>query len=131
MRRAFSTLLCLVGPVAAVVVSLPIALLPLEGWRMGATGSSAFSLAVAAPAYLALGAAPGYVYYVMVPKAARDMLPGRRWWVRLSLAAAVACSLVGLWAATLMWLFGLPSLLSLICAAVLWRRFERAPTTPV
>jgi hypothetical protein len=110
-----------------LVVAVPIAFLPLESWKMGAAGSAGFSLLLALPAYLAIAAVPGYVYCVLSRAAARDLPSARRWWIRVSMATAIACSAVGLWAGTLMWLFAPPSLLSLICAVVIWRRFERAP----
>lgn len=127
MRRSLGTLVCLLGPLAAILVAVPIAQLPMEAWKTGTTGSRTFELLLAAPAYLAIAAAPGYVYCLFTRGPARGVPVARRWWIRVSMATAIACSAVGLWASTLMWLFGPPSLLSLICAAVLWRRFERAP----
>ena len=131
MRRALSNVICLIGPLAAVVVAAPIAfLLPLEAWKMGGDGFHASSLLLGVPVYLGLVAAPGYVKCAVTRGIAGDHAPMYRWWIRLSMALVIACSAVGLWAATLMFLFGPPSLLSLLCAVVLWWRFERGPRNP-
>lgn len=127
MRRALLTLVCLLGPVAAMVIAIPIAMLPLEAWTQGAGEYPARYLLLAAPAYLSIAAAPGYVYCLLSRNKALNISSARRWWIRSSMAMATACSAVGLWAATLMWLFGPPSLASLICTIILWRRFERRP----
>jgi hypothetical protein len=124
MRRAALMLLCLLGPLAGILVATPIAFLPLETWTMGGRVDIR-QLLLGAPAYLGIAAAPGYVACTRTRKLARDLPPVRRWWIRASMATAIACSAAGVWAANLMWLFGPPSLVSLICAAYLWWRFER------
>lgn len=127
MKRTLSAIACLVGPLSALVVALPIALLPLEALTKGAGDFPARYLLLASPAYLGLAAAPGYLYCALHSVSAEALSPGRRWWIRASMVTAIACSAAGLWAATLMWLFGPPSLLSLACSALLLWRFERSP----
>jgi hypothetical protein len=112
------------------LIALPIALLPLEAWTRGAGDFPARYLLLALPAYLGIAAAPGYLYCALSRASAREVSPGRRWWMRVSMATAIGCGAVGLWAATLMWIFGPPSLLSLVCAILLWTRFERMPPPP-
>jgi hypothetical protein len=124
MRHPALMLLCLLGPFAAILVATPIAFLPLETWTMGGR-FDVRQLLLGAPAYLGIAAAPGYVACALTQKLARDLPPMRRWWIRASMATAITCGAVGVWAASLMWLFGPPSLMSLVCGVVLWLRFER------
>jgi len=124
VRNAAFRLVAVALPAVGVLVGLPLAGAPFAGDPRGFFGPYFFT---ALPVYVAVLAAPGYLACLFEPVGARASSWLRRWWIRASLGAAALAAVAGVWGSTLMFLFGPPSLASLICAVVLWRRFERAP----
>jgi uncharacterized membrane protein len=122
MMRTLLQILALVAPAAAILIAMPVALGPFAGDPRGFFGPYFLT---ALPVWVAVLAAPGYVATLMVD-------PGRlfasrlgRWWAGVSLVAVAICSLIGVLAAYWMFLFFVPSLLSLISASVLLLRVFR------
>ena len=103
---------------------VPLALLPFEALRGDPRGFFGPYFLLAVPDWLALFAAPGYLACIYDGRGARESSLRRRWWIRTSLLVAMLASMAALWGATLMVLFGPPALVTLICAVVLWWRFE-------
>lgn len=102
----------------ALLLAMPIAAMP---WY----GPSLVMLAIAAPFYIGLMAAPGFVYAALFGDSARSLEPRRRWWIRLSLYGVLLCSAGGVYGGTLMALFLPPSLVSGAIAVFLLYRFEK------
>ncbi len=113
-----------VVPALGVLIGLPLAFTPFEGDPRGILGPYFLT---AVPVYAALLAAPGYLVCLFEDKGARSSSAARRWWIRTSLVLAVLVCLAGIWGASLMFLFGPPALVAIICVVYLWTRFERAP----
>lgn len=115
--RATRSILYLLFPIAAVLLALPLSQLrPID----------ATTALVVAPFHLALLAAPGYVFCWARNARARTMGAVARWWVRLSLLAALMASVGGMLGAYWMVLFFPPSLATAVVVLLLWRRFEGA-----
>ncbi len=110
-------------PAVTLLVAVPLAGLPFSGDPRGFWAP--YTL-VALPFYLGLLAAPGYVAVLVAHPADLHRSPGRRVWVRVSLAVGFLCAAVGVCAGMLMVLFLVPSLITAACCAVVWWRFERA-----
>lgn len=121
MRIAFS-FLALVAPATALVLSIPLALTPLSGDPRGFFGPY---LLVALPSYGGALAAPEYLYALLLRKEAATTSSGTRLWVRVSLALAGIASSLGVVGSVMMVLFAPPALVSLLCVAVVWFKFER------
>src|SRR6266542_5213705 len=113
-----------VVPALGVLLGLPLALTPFEGDPRGIFGPYFLT---AVPTYVAILAAPGYLMCLFENKGARSSSAARRWWIRTSLLLAMLVCFAGIWGASLMFLFGPPAVVALICVVYLWIRFERAP----
>jgi len=111
------------APALALLIDLPIALLPFEGGRLAV---DPVLLVIIGPFYLGLAAAPGYALTLLRSPSWLHETPRRRLWLRASLAAALVCSAAGIYGGTLMVLFLPPALWTFIQTLVLWFRYERA-----
>ena len=124
--RIFLGILAVLAPVAGVVLALPLASQPFgSGDPRGFFGPY---LLTALPVWLALLAAPGYFAALFGDQRKLSRSSLGRWWVGISLAVAALCSVVGIIASFLMFLFLVPSLVSLISAVVLLYRAFRGRT---
>ncbi len=110
-------------PAVGVLVGAPLAFTPFAGDPRGIFGPYFLT---AIPVYAAVLAAPGYLACVFENVGARASSVRRRWWIRCSLLVAALAAVAGIWGASLMFLFGPPALVALICVVYLWTRFERA-----
>ena len=113
-----------VVPALGMLVGAPLALAPFAGDPRGIFGPYFLT---AVPVYAAVLAAPGYLACVFENVGARASSSTRRWWIRSSLLMAGLAAVAGVWGASLMFLFGPPALVALICVVYLWTQFERAP----
>lgn len=125
LKTKLFRVLAVIVPGIGVLLGLPLAEGPFSGDPRGIFGPYMW---LALPVYVALAAAPGYLACVLEDLGARASSVRRRWWVRVSLLGAVAVSLVGLWGASLMVLFGPPAVATLVIVVVVWVRFEAAPS---
>lgn len=125
MMRTIFRILALLVPAAAILLALPIAVQPfVEGDPRGHLTSY---ILMALPVWVALLAAPGYVAALFVEQERWSRSRLGRWWVVASLAVVALCSLTGVLASSMMFLFLPPSLFSLISTAVLLYRAIRTP----
>src|SRR5258708_22237444 len=108
-------------PVPALLIAYPIAAMP---WQSPG-GPTLFQLSLASPIYVGLACAPGYFYVAFVRPSAHQVPAGKKWWLRISLVLAVACSLGGMAGGLMMVLFAPPSLLALGAALYLLWDFEK------
>lgn len=123
MSRVLSAVLYLLPPAAALVMALPVVLATV-------TPRDAFSMAIIAPFYLGLAAAPGYIYCWASRARAASVSSGIRWWIRGSLVAALVASVGGMLGSLWMLLFVVPAALTAAVTLLLWRDFEgRAPSS--
>ena len=120
LRRGAVSCLFALPPVLAILLAWPVAMIPW--WN--SPGPTGWQIAVAAPVYLGLLCAPGYIYLAWTDRTATQESSVRRQWLRASLIIAFICSLAGMMAGLLMVLFLPPSLMSAANAAYLLWRFE-------
>jgi hypothetical protein len=120
--------LLLVGPLGAVAIGAPLAWLPFYPDPRGLTAP--YTL-IAAPFYVAVIAAPGFLVGLFVKRRTVANNVAVRLWVRTSLPLGLVSGLAALWATRLMVLFGPPAVASIASTLVYWQRFERAATTPI
>ena len=124
MMRITFRVLAILAPLIAVVLAMPMAFGPFSGDPRGIGGPY---LLTALPVWFAVLAAPGYLAALLVEQEKWSRSRLGRWWVVASLAVAALCSLTGVLASSMMFLFLPPSLLSLISTAVLLYRAIRTP----
>jgi len=115
----FLKLLAVLAPAAAIVLAMPVAFGPFYGDPRGFFGPY---FLMALPVWLAVLTAPGYLVTLFADPATWSHSRLARWWVLSSLAVSALCSLVGVVASSMMFLFLPPSLLSFIIALILLRR---------
>jgi hypothetical protein len=109
-------------PAAALVAGSPVG---LSVWE--AQAPSLDLLLLAAPFYLGILAAPGYVHLAYSGASAHSAGAVRRWWIRASLLAALVAAAGGVWGGTVIFFLLPPSIVTGIAVVVLWRAFERGP----
>lgn len=124
----WAALLC-IAPILSILIALPIATMP---FYPDERGTNPLMVLLAAPVYLGLVAAPGYLFAATSDTRAAELSSGRRLWVRASLVLANLSAAGGVIGGSMMFLFLPPSLVSLCCAACVFWRFERrrAPAQP-
>jgi hypothetical protein len=124
MQTMLFRILAVLSPLAAIVLALPVALAPFAGDPRGVFGP--YSL-LGLPVWAALLAAPGYLVALFGDPRRWSQSELGWWWVVASLAIAALCSLIGVVASSMMFLFLPPSLLSFVSSAVLLYRAVRTP----
>jgi len=111
----------IVCPIAALLIAIPIGLLPAAGDLR--PESRLFSALLAVPFWAGVLAAPGY-WFLFRYRPKRTTLSGAlRTWVRCSLGLATLAATLGGLATFVMPLFA-PSAFALVATLKLWRRFE-------
>ena len=123
-KRLFWTVFLSVPPAAALLLFSPVAV-GMVPWNPYIRELHWTHFVLPLPFYVGLLAAPGFLYVVYVSPRSRELSTSRRWWLRVSLVAAMACSLAGVWGAYWMALFAVPSLPSLAISGWLLWRLER------
>lgn len=111
-------------PAAALLAASPVACAIWDAPRL--TLGAAL---LVAPFYVGLASAPGYSYLAYSGARSAHLGLIRRWWVRASLAGALAASLGGIWGGTTVFFLLPPSLISAVAVVLLWRPFERRAGT--
>jgi hypothetical protein len=104
-------------PVAAVLLASPVALSVLQApERIGPWG-----VALALPFCVAILAAPGFLDAAFGRSCSEELSAARRRWVRASLGAGIACSVVGMLMGLL---FVVPSFGALVSVVCVFLKFE-------
>ena len=120
--KAVFVLVGIAAPLAALILSIPLAATPFAGDARGFFGPY---LLTALPTYVGFLGAPGYLYALITRKDRRQVGGRTRVWVRLSLAFAGFASAMGTVGSLMMPLFAPPAVVSLLCVALVLFRFER------
>lgn len=121
-----SAVFYILPPLVALVLAAPAAS-TLAPWNWRYVHLSYSHFLILGPAYIAVLAAPGYLYVWATRCRVSQVSVRTRWWVRTSLIVALLCSIYGtLYAGYWMILFAPPSLLSAFATARLMLLFERA-----
>ncbi len=124
VQNSVFRLVAVLVPALGVVLGAPLAFTPFAGDPRGIFGPYFLT---AVPLYAAVLAAPGYLACVFEDVGAGASSSTRRWWIRFSLLVAALAAVAGIRGASLMFLFGPPAVVTLICVVPLWTRFERTP----